>query len=144
MVNKVKVTANMQPLVDGLKNAREPVLEQIGEEGRQLFKKWVDPWHHVAPIFVIVAGNQAEISIEDLIAFWVNFGTSVRWRLMSQDFTPKTKVGSLNSGPGSGRATGFSKVPLPGIDPRRADLEVEKELEKIAAQVAASVYASVL
>lgn len=58
---------------------------------------------------------------------WLNDGTKVRYAAMTQEFSPKTRVGSLRSGPGIG---GLDYVnpnnPRPGIDARGWDEAIMK------------------
>jgi hypothetical protein len=66
----------------------------------------VSTWKH-SVIFTVTSrisrsSVTINVSTDDAIFGYVNDGTDVRYATMSYDFRPKTKPGSLMSGPGAG------------------------------------------
>lgn len=68
----------------------------------------------------------------NLVYFFLNYGTRIRYATMSHDFSPKTSVRVLQSFPGSGGKAYVSIfLPRPGIKARHWDDEIKKKYEKI-------------
>ena len=80
-------------------------------------------------------GYTRTISTDADIMNWLNNGTSIRWALMSNDWSSKTRPNSTNVGAGSGRAVlrGQSAMQAkgmgarPGIEARNFDEAIQKE-----------------
>lgn len=53
------------------------------------------------------------------VYFWLNYGTSVRYAVLSSDWASKTSVGTLTANSGSGRMVGLSRKAKRGIDARK-------------------------
>lgn len=72
----------------------------------------------------------------NLIYYFLNFGTAIRYATMTRDFTPKTSVRVIGSFPGSG---GLSYVsifkPRPGIMGRHWDEEIAKKYRRVITNV---------
>lgn len=63
--------------------------------------------------------------------FYLNYGTKVRYAVMSDPFAPKTKEGWLGSGAGKGKMLFISKKhPMPGIKPRKWNSALARKWSK--------------
>lgn len=80
----------------------------------------VSTWEH-SVVFVVKsrisrASVTVSVSTDDEIFGYINNGTAVRYATMTPDFKPKTRPGSLVSGPGAGGLSFVSKrIPHKGI-----------------------------
>lgn len=68
----------------------------------------------------------------NLVYYFLNQGTDIRYATMEPDFIPKTRVRVINSFPGRGRVAGVSTMrPRPGIKGRFWDQEIKKRYDAI-------------
>lgn len=110
--------------------------ERLNKRIRADFDKTVGTWDH-KPKFRAVVKVQQDAIIGDvhtakifgkspeLIYYFINQGTKVRFAKMTSDFEPKSQVRVIGSFPGRG---GLDKVdvrfPMPGIKARRFNEEI--------------------
>jgi len=113
--------------------AREKALEDLAQDGLELFEKITNPWERKV-IFVIrvnLAGENVSITTTDKIFGFVDIGTSVRYATMSPDFSPKTRVGVLSSSRGRGGMIFVNKnKPKPGIEAREFSVIIQERIQK--------------
>jgi hypothetical protein len=98
------------------------------------YEKTVETWDEEVvfeQLTQTVGGNLIVIvGTDNEIYRYVNDGTRVRRALMSDDFSPKTRPGSLRSRPGSGHVVFISrKLALPGIEARDFTGQITKKWE---------------
>lgn len=63
---------------------------------------------------------------------WLNFGTRVRYAILSSDWQSKTTPGFLGSGPGSGRVVKIDiNNPQPGIEARDWSVIIMKDFKPV-------------
>ncbi len=120
---------------------RETILDQLRKEGKQLrnlFDKTTRTWSKPVRFRtdVRVAGIRAtvRISTKDIRFISVDKGTKIRWAVMSNPFTPKTRVRVIGSRPGRGKAVIRGRQAMnqrnikarPGIKPRNFSVEIRK------------------
>lgn len=68
----------------------------------------------------------------NLVYFFLNGGTTVRYATMTPDFEPKSRVRWLGSGPGAGGLASVDiRRPRKGIVARKWDEEIQKKYAKI-------------
>jgi hypothetical protein len=61
---------------------------------------------------------------------WLNYGTKVRYAILSKDWSSKTAPGFVGSGPGAGRVVKIDvNHPQPGIEPRHWGVLILKEFK---------------
>lgn len=95
------------------------------------FKKTIDTWNH-KPIFKSsvsvgadgIVGHVRTARIfgrsPELIYYFINQGTKVRYAKMTRDFEPKTRVRVIDSFPGAGGLDSVDvRFPNPGIQGRK-------------------------
>jgi len=137
----VAVTA-IKPKGLNLEKYRENIMKEMEIEVRttkQMFQRTVKTWKKKAAFKTKIAtSSKGELRgatyTESEIYSYINFGTRVRWALMSKDFKAKTKPRILDSYPGQGRAILVGKKafmkhglkPRPGIKERRYDLVITR------------------
>lgn len=111
---------------------RTSLLNALDKQGRKLvkeFEKTTRTWEGDKPTFEplieVKQGTGAGLSIglgggkgvDKWI--WLNFGTAVRYAILSYDWKSKTTPGVLGSGPGQGRVVKIDvNNPQPGIEAR--------------------------
>lgn len=110
--------------------------ERMNKRIKADFDKTVATWEHKPVFRMSVRVQQFEIIGEvhtakifgkspELIYYFINQGTAVRYAKMTQDFEPKSRVRVIGSFPGAG---GLDKVdvrfPMPGIKARRFNEEI--------------------
>ena len=67
----------------------------------------------------------------NLVYYFLNEGTAVRYATMSPDFRPKSRVRTLGSFPGQGGIASVSVLkPRPGIVARKWDEEIKKKYDR--------------
>jgi len=88
----------------------------------KIMREYTSTWEHKPRWNVrskrIARGYQVGMFTTDKRFIWVEKGTSVRWRRMSQGWQSKSRRGSLAARPGQGKALGFYKTPRKGIEAR--------------------------
>ena len=99
------------------------------------YKRLVVPWEHPVVFRQLTESTREDIIVivgtEDPVFGYVNDGTRVRRALMSEDFSPKTRPGSLKSRPGQGGVVFISKdLALPGIEARDFTGQMTRKYEK--------------
>lgn len=116
-------------------NIRLALLNELRDEGKDLqseFAKTTAGWEGDKPTFeqqISLDGNNAVVIVFPSgntkgVEKWVylDLGTSIRWALMSNNWSSKTKPGKLQSGGGRGRVViaGRRAMQARGIGPRPA------------------------
>lgn len=110
------LTKNVQKLV-------EAQLDAVAQEVVEDFERSMSTWENHKPKIRIVKSPYRRVVIaEGDIYYYTNFGTKVRYAVMSVPFYPKTIPGVLNAGSGVGQMAYISKFPRAGIKARRFDL----------------------
>lgn len=75
----------------------------------------------------------------NLVYYFLNEGTTVRYATMTPDFNPKSRVRWLGSGPGAGYLASVDvRRPRAGIAARHWDEEIKKKYDKIIVSQLAS------
>ena len=97
-----------------------------------LIEDITDTWDHDVDIVKTkprVAMNAISVDVftTDLIYFFLDYGTSVRYARLS-NWVSKTRVNQYRSGPGRGSAHP-TKQPQPGIEARNWTFMMNKEME---------------
>jgi len=128
-------------------------LEEIAEEIKLDFESTTDTWEE-APDFTIERINRRSISIgtDNPIYAFLNYGTSLRWAVMDDNFSSKTRPGNIKARSGYGgvklsrggvELRGQSvmnrhgyKNPKPGIEARRFDDAISAKWQKEARKYA--------
>lgn len=121
------------------------IMNALRDEGRdtlpllnQTISTWSDPPSMKAKVemrgadAVMEAGPSDKGSFQGKKWFWLNYGTQVRYALLSRDWQSKTKPGSIRSGMGAGRVLlrGYKAGRHPGIDARGWVYIIEKMRSK--------------
>lgn len=74
------------------------------------------------------AGRSVTVYTDNEIYGYLDEGTPIRYAVMSPDFSPKTRPGSLESRPGSGRLIRIDlENPREGIEARNFSQQVEEK-----------------
>lgn len=138
MANISILIKSLKPRPMNVRGYRNIILKALKNEGKQmriLYEKVDNSWSKPVRFRtdLRVSGNDAEvrISTKDKRFIWLDLGTSKRWAVMSNPFTPKTRVRKLRSYRGTGRVVlrGKSRMvrPItPGIKARGWSIEVRK------------------
>jgi len=100
---------------------------------QRMFERTTGTWES-RPIFSIEQDRDNEsvsIGTEDLIYFFLNYGTAERYAVMSSDFSAKTAPGVIGSGQGRGGAVivGANSPIMEGIEARLWTKEIIKRRE---------------
>lgn len=119
--------------VEAGKVARERVLDDLGQEAKELFQKTTETWNHNV-VFVLTTNKDGRAvstrGEEGQIYTYIDGGTRVRHAVMTPDFKPKTFVGKLYSAPGQGGMAFVSKkLNLPGIKARGFSETIQKKMD---------------
>lgn len=130
----IKATAVLPGRFDPDAFTREIIkeAERLNVEFKKDFDKTVDTWDH-KPIFKssvavmkdFIVGHVRTAPIfgdkpPELIYYFINQGTKVRYAKMTPDFEPKTRVRVLDSFPGAGGLDSVDvRFPMPGIQGRK-------------------------
>lgn len=115
------------------KEIRLALLEEnadLGDELVKLFERTVQSWEGDRPGFEVVRKQNGDtVSLEIVLTgsdlaikkwFWLNYGTRVRYAILSSDWQSKTTPGELDSGEGGGRVVKIDMDnPQPGIEARK-------------------------
>jgi hypothetical protein len=124
--------------VAGYRNEILRTLRKEGNEIKLLWNKATNTWTP-KPLFKVdtrVAGVHAEVTVStlDKRVFYIDQGTKKRWAVMSNPYSPKSRVRRLQSYRGSGqpiiagrRAMQARGIPAQkGIAPRLFSVEIRK------------------
>lgn len=105
-------------------------LEEIGEDMLEDFEQTIATWDGETPDFEVKAElTRADGATMQIVLvgdakginkwLWLNFGTSVRYAQLSEDWESKTVPGRLRTGQGAGRVVRIDvNNPQPGIEAR--------------------------
>ena len=109
--------------------------EKVADEIEKDFVFTVITWNNPPDFERIVELERDGISIlvgtDDRIYNFINNGTRVRHALMSDDWSSKTKPGSLKASRGSGHVIAVSKnIIRPGIEARHFDKQIQEKWDK--------------
>lgn len=119
---RLNVRALAKSLLDGLAHEMRIIGGDLSET--------VATWEGEKPVFKYthvergddIVGQQVPTGSEHAVNKWnwLNSGTSIRWALMSQDWSSKTSPGTLRSTSGSGQVLikGMGAMAKRGIAPR--------------------------
>lgn len=110
--------------------AAEQALISLGEDAVKEFEKVTNTWNE-KPAFVVRLRNMSvDVSTNDKKFYYLDRGTSVRYAVMSEDFSPKTRVGVLGSSRGRGGMIFVSRRhPKPGIEARGWSVLVQEKIQ---------------
>jgi hypothetical protein len=107
--------------------------QKFAKRAKRRFQKTVRTWEHPVEFHQKTkSGAEPSVAVftEDEIYGYVSDGTAIRYAVMTEDFSPKTRPGTLESRPGKG---GFAyldtKNPRPGIEARNFPELIESELK---------------
>lgn len=109
---------------DIIKNIKRELKQEADTQVRKL-KRLTDPWENVRPDFHYETDEDADgikvtVYTNNLIFYFLDQGTKVRFATMTPDFIPQTSPGSLHSSGKVGDLLFVStKRPHPGIESRR-------------------------
>lgn len=135
----IKATAILPGKFDPDAFSREIIkeAEKLNGEIQKDFEKTVATWNH-KPRFKATVSVQQDL-IEgyvrtvrifgdkppELIYYFINQGTKVRYAKMTRDFEPKTRVRVIDSFPGAGGLDSVDvRFPMPGIKGREFDVAI--------------------
>lgn len=106
-------------------------LNELGNEHTRLRREFVATWKGKPKFAQVVKASGTVVKLEVQISgaelnrkkyHWITKGTEIRYATMTHDFLPKTRVGGLQSGMGSGGLAYVSRRnPRPGIQARETD-----------------------
>lgn len=128
--NFVNVNANLGAK---FKNQVELLLNKYALESADLLEQPTKTWQSHHPVFsreVRRENNRIYNTVytDSDVFFWLNYGTSKRFAVLSSDWSSKTSVGSLVAGAGSGSVIGISKIAMAGIKARKWTELVQERL----------------
>lgn len=115
-----------------LENQIELLLNKYASDANDLLLQPTRTWKNHAVAFSREfrrdsRGMYNVIFTDSDVFFWLNYGTSKRFAVLSGDWSSKTSVGSLAAGEGSGSVVAISKIAMAGIKAREwTNLVVEK------------------
>lgn len=127
---------------EAIREELEKALDKLGVKLVKEFEKTTKTWQGDKPTFVpdtrLRQGTGAGLSIGmeggrgvDKWTF-LNFGTRVRYAILSSDWQSKTTPGFLGSGPGSGRVVKIDiNNPQPGIEARDWSVIIMKDFKPV-------------
>lgn len=140
-----EVTFDMGDLSARLEKAALESLDQICDVVEENWRTWIGPWRHKPGIFREISGHEADVGMNDQVAWWLVHGTAVKkYRPGPKGWVNKTFVRSLQSRPGGGDFVWGGGKEWPGIPAREADQVNAEETQKVAGDIARAVYAAVL
>jgi hypothetical protein len=123
LVVGAKLIGSKGPLVDTkeLKKRVARTNQKFAKRAKRSFQRTTRTWDH-QPVFHQETST-AEMSVSvftyDDIYRFLNDGTAIRYAVMTEDFSPKTRPGLLDSLPGSGRMARLDlDNPREGIEAR--------------------------
>lgn len=108
----------------------EEALDKLAEEARLDFVRTMETWQtHRPTVNVVKLPKYRKVYILDPIYTYINDGTPVRRALLSKDWKSKTKVRTIQSGPGSGKVLMVSKkFNFKGIQARQFDQTIQERI----------------
>lgn len=111
--------------------AKEKALEALAQEALALFHKTTETWDE-QPVFIVrVNNNNTSVTTNSKIYKYIDKGTSVRYAVMSPDFSPKTRVRVIASVGGRGGKVFVDKRhPKPGIQAREFSVIIQERMQK--------------
>jgi hypothetical protein len=127
---KMKVILPRQVLADPrrLQRVIENTLNQSALAVKADFGVTVQTWSDKPQFKIERKEGERVISTDNLIYFFINNGTRVRYATMTKDFQAKTRAGFIGSGGGRGGVAFVSKRrPKPGIKARKFDVVIKKK-----------------
>lgn len=103
--------------------------DDAGKDLVKLFERTVQTWEGERPGFEVQTHQTGDtVSLEVVLTgsdmaikkwFWLNYGTRVRYAILSRDWQSKTAPGDLDAGEGAGRVVKIDlNNPQPGIEAR--------------------------
>lgn len=129
-----------------LRGKLSAVLLNAQKDALKKLETYVSTWDH--DVFFETKGGthykggnlEVSLSTDDMIFWYLERGTEVRYAVMTPDFQPKTATGQINSQVGQGGFSYLDKMPHDGIEPRRigetiAMEEAEKFRENVRSVV---------
>lgn len=118
-------------------------LEKTGKKLAETFDLTTETWEGDKPTFepkiTLNVGSGAGIEMGMTGSgkgqskwLWLDFGTSVRYAIMSGDWKSKTTPGFVGSGPGGGSVVRIDvNNPQPGIEARGWSVKIKKDFKPI-------------
>lgn len=117
-----------------LKSEAEIISRSFG----QVTKTWSNPAKFTKKKIFVFNGRGIRVFTKDKKMLWLNFGTKVRWAIMSKGFKSKTRHRVIGSRSGSGKVLRRGKrqmqSPKPGIKAREFDKEIAKRRQPLFAK----------
>ena len=124
---KLNEKAMRKALLDSMRNSADELVKD--------FRETTSTWNHkpkFEKLFQLSKGTIAVlVGTDDRIYNFINNGTRVRHALMSDDWSSKTKPGSLKASRGSGHVVAVSKnIIRSGIEARNFDKQIQEKWDK--------------
>ena len=122
---------NKQRLLDFAESAVEDIIEDAESE----FLSTTKDFENTVVEFRVKFSRRSdrvsgEVSTDNEIYGYLNFGTSVRYAVMTPDFVSKTRKGVIPSRRGRGGFSHLSPIPRDGIEAREFDKQIANKLRK--------------
>lgn len=122
---------NVRAITDEL----EALVSELVDELAIDLNKTVATWKR-KPVFkkIIIRTSRllsGEVSTDNRIYGFVNYGTRVGYAQLSQGFRAKTVPGVIGSFPGAGHRLYVGAKPKPGVTPRRFTFVLQDKYQKI-------------
>jgi hypothetical protein len=115
---------NLNPSLEDrlIKATKSVALREQGYVLKQ-YQRFVRTWHHYVYFSakVMYSGADFEVTVtsDDMILYFIDKGTNVRYATMTPDFQPKTAYHQINSKGGAGGLAYINPhIPRPGIRAR--------------------------
>lgn len=110
--------------------AVEDALLSLADDAVKEFDKVTNTWNEKAVFVVRPRSMSVDVVTTDKKFIYLDRGTSVRYAVMSEDFSPKTRVGVLGSSRGRGGMIFVSRRhPKPGIEARGWSALVQAKIQ---------------
>jgi hypothetical protein len=114
-----------------LKKEVARVNQKMGKRMKRSFEKTTKTFEETEVTFhqkTSTADQTVTVYTENEIYGYLDEGTPIRYAVMSEDFSPKTRPGELDSRPGSGRMVRIDlSNPREGIEAREFSKQVEEK-----------------
>jgi hypothetical protein len=125
---KVIFPTNLATNPRGMERAIENTLNQSALAAKADFGVTVQTWNDKPQFKIERKAGERTVYTDNLIYFFINNGTRVRYATMTKDFQAKTRAGFIGSGGGRGGVAFISKRrPKPGIKARKFDMVIKKK-----------------
>lgn len=116
------------------RNQVELLMNKYASDANDLLLEPTKTWNNHKVVFsreVRREGNRIYnvVYADSDVYFWLNYGTSKRFAILSRDWQSKTSVRSLTAEAGSGQVVGLARVPFDGIKAREWTQVVEERLQ---------------